>query len=195
MKKKEDLNILQSKKNKKPAKKKLTPKQAMFCKEYLIDLNATQAAIRAGYSKKTADKIGHENLVKPDIKSKIDDELSKRSKRIEITAEKVLQEIAKMSFANMDDYITHTEDGEAFVDLSKLTRDQAAALTEVSVDSYFDSKRVVKKTKIKLADKKANLQLLGQHLNLFEEKEQKPVEIHINYGHRRKPDEEEENET
>lgn len=66
---------------------KLTPKQKIFCEEYIISHNATQAAIKAGYSKKTARKIGQENLTKPDIKEFIDAELSKTSEKLEITRE------------------------------------------------------------------------------------------------------------
>lgn len=75
------------------AKKKLTPKQALFVREYLVDLNATQAALRAGYSKKTAAKIGSENLQKPAIKDALDKAMKKRAKTVEITAEKVLRDL------------------------------------------------------------------------------------------------------
>jgi len=73
------------------AEKKLTPKQAMFVKEYLVDLNATQAAIRAGYKEKTAAVIGAENLIKPKIKTEIDRAIDKRSERTEIKADDVLR--------------------------------------------------------------------------------------------------------
>lgn len=72
---------------------KLTNKQMMFCKEYLIDLNATQAAIRAGYSEKTANRIGHENLTKLDIQEYINELMQERSQKAEITAETVLNNI------------------------------------------------------------------------------------------------------
>jgi len=71
----------------------LTPKQALFVKEYLVDLNATQAAIRAGYSEKTAGVIGPENLAKPCIKDAIKEQLDKRMNKVEITAEYVLSTI------------------------------------------------------------------------------------------------------
>jgi len=77
-------------------KKQLTRKQEMFVKEYLIDLNATQAAIRAGYSKKTAEIIGFENLRKPNIADAIQIALDKRSEKTGITAEYVLQGIQKV---------------------------------------------------------------------------------------------------
>ena len=72
---------------------KLTAKQALFIKEYLIDLNATLAAIRAGYSKKTAGVMGFENLKKPNIVEEITKALAKRSEKTEITAELVLRQI------------------------------------------------------------------------------------------------------
>lgn len=78
---------------------KLTNKQAAFVREYLIDLNATQAAIRAGYSKKTAGVIGDENLKKPDIANAIRKATQKRAEKTEITAERVLTEIGKIAFA------------------------------------------------------------------------------------------------
>lgn len=76
---------------------KLTNKQALFCKEYLIDLNATQAAIRAGYSKKTACKIGSENLQKPDIIKEIQSLMNKRSEKVEIDADWVLKGIKDLT--------------------------------------------------------------------------------------------------
>lgn len=72
---------------------KLTAKQEMFCKEYLIDLNATQAAIRAGYSKKTADRIGPENLSKLVIADRIQELKEVREEKVEITAESVLKNL------------------------------------------------------------------------------------------------------
>lgn len=72
---------------------KLTPKQSLFVKEYLVDLNATQAAIRAGYSAKTAGAIGTENLQKPIIQQAIAEQSKERAQKVNITAEYVLQTI------------------------------------------------------------------------------------------------------
>jgi len=74
----------------------LTPKQEAFCREYLIDLNATQAAIRAGYSAKTAKAVGHENLTKPDIASAIADAQAIRAEKVGIDAEYVLRQAVKL---------------------------------------------------------------------------------------------------
>ncbi|WP_353736191.1 terminase small subunit [Clostridium sp. ZBS14] len=84
---------------------KMTTKQKRFCNEYLIDLNATQAAIRAGYSVDSAKVIGCENLTKPNVKSYLDRRIAKREVRTEITQDKVLNELAKIGFANIDDYV------------------------------------------------------------------------------------------
>lgn len=79
---------------------KLTEKQKRFCEEYLIDLNATQAATRAGYSDKTAYSIGVENLKKPEIQKHLKILMSKRSKRTETTADTVIEELRKIAFAD-----------------------------------------------------------------------------------------------
>ena len=73
----------------------MTPKQQLFIKEYLVDLNATQAAIRAGYSQKTAYAIGEENLRKPEIAESIKLAMDERSKKIDVNAEYVLKTIVE----------------------------------------------------------------------------------------------------
>lgn len=71
----------------------LTAKQAAFVAEYLIDLNATQAAIRAGYSEKAAKAIGAENLTKPDVQEALKEAMQARAERTEITQDKVLRDV------------------------------------------------------------------------------------------------------
>ena len=83
---------------------KLTAKQKAFVDEYLIDLNATQAAIRAGYSKKTARQIGEKNLSRPYIQAALEKRMKARQKRTEITQDQVITELAKIAFANGADY-------------------------------------------------------------------------------------------
>lgn len=152
---------------------KLTPKQQNFIVEYLIDLNATQAAIRAGYSEKTAFAIGAENLTKPLIKQALKKAMDARSERTQITGDMVLAELALMGFSNMMDYTRTTDDGDAYVDLSALTRDQAAAIKEITVEDFKDGRgegnRDIKRTKLVLADKRASLVDIGKHLGMFKE--------------------------
>ena len=110
----------------------LTLKQARFVKEFLIDLNATQAAIRAGYSAKTAAAIGHENLKKTEVDRAITEAQRTIEEKLDISAERVVMELAKLAFSNMLDYTKVTEYGQLDTDLSNLTRDQAAAIAEVT---------------------------------------------------------------
>jgi phage terminase small subunit len=154
----------------------LTPKQRRFVEEYLIDLNATQAAIRAGYSENTAATIGWENLRKPEIAEAVSAAMAKRSEATGVTADRVVAELAKLAFSNMLDYATIKEDGTAYVDLSRITREQAAAIQELVTDEYAEGRgedaALVKKIKFKLADKRGALDLLGRHLAMFTDRVQ-----------------------
>ena len=76
----------------------MTKKQQLFCEEYLIDLNATQAAIRAGYKPESAGSVGSENLKKPEIRARIDKAMAERSKRTGVNADRVVRELARVAF-------------------------------------------------------------------------------------------------
>ena len=89
----------------------LNPKQKMFCQEYLVDLNATQAAIRAGYSKKTAGAIASEYLQKPNLQEYIKQLIDERSKRVEISAEAVLEDIVEIKQRCMQKVQVRDKDG------------------------------------------------------------------------------------
>lgn len=163
--------------NEAPPDAQLTNKQQAFVEEYLVDLNATQAAIRAGYSEHTAKDIGCENLAKPNIQDAIQILMDERSKRTAITADKVLQEIAKLGFSNMQDYMRIDDQGLASIDLTMLTREQAAAITEITVSTRKDKTgdedtSEVENVKLKLADKGVNLERLGKHLKLFTDRQE-----------------------
>ncbi len=154
--------------------KKLTDKESLFIQEYIIDFNATRAAKAAGYSEHSARQIGCDNLAKPYIRSEIDQSIQKRSERTQITADAVITELARLGFSNMQDYIKVQEDGSAYMDLSKLTREQAAAISEITTEVYTEGKgeeaKDVKRTKVKISDKKGSLELLGKHLGIFPDK-------------------------
>ena len=81
----------------------MTNKQARFVEEYLIDLNATQAAIRAGYSPNTAQEIGAENLKKPMIKAAVDAAMAERSTRTGVNQDRVVRELARIAFVKITD--------------------------------------------------------------------------------------------
>lgn len=151
---------------------KLTAKQKCFIEEYLIDLNATQAAIRAGYSPKTAYAKGSEMAKRFAVE--IAEAQANRSKRTQITQDMVLNELAKIGFSNMLDYVNVNDGGDPVPDFSKLTRDQAAAISEVTIEEYTegrgDDAERVKRTKFKLSDKRAALVDMGRHLGMFKDK-------------------------
>lgn len=172
--------------------KPLTPKEERFVQEYLIDLNATQSAIRAGYSSKTARAIGYENLTKPHVRSAVDAAMAIRADRTEITADKVLAELAKIGFSDIRNVIRWrgglTEDGE----IAEVTEDLEAqphggALKRshrevLNVVEFVDSEDLdpaaaaaiseVSQSptgglRIKLHDKKGALVDIGRHLGMF----------------------------
>lgn len=146
-----------------------------FAREYLIDLNGTRAAIAAGYSPKTAASQASDLLNVPKVQALIAKLNEKRQAKTEVNAEKVLTELALMGHSNMLDYI-RVVDGDAVVDLSGLTREQAAAMQEITVEDYVDGRgedaRDVKRIKFKLADKARSLELLGKHLALFADRQE-----------------------
>ena len=82
----------------------LTAKQERFVQEYLVDLNATKAAIRAGYSERTAEQMGYQLLQKTSVQKAIQGEMDKRSQRVEITQDTVVEELAKIGLAEAHDY-------------------------------------------------------------------------------------------
>lgn len=145
-----------------------------FCRAYIIDLNSRNAAIAAGYSAKTAGSQGSRLLKNVKIAARIEELLGKQAAKLDVTAERVLSELAKLSYSNMLDYITINADGHADVDLTKLTREQAAAIQEIKVDATGGTgdgeRRQVLRTTFKLADKGINLERLGRHLKLFTDK-------------------------
>lgn len=166
----------------------LTAKQQRFVAEYMIDLNATQAAIRAGYSKKTAANIASENLGKPEIAEAIASEQAKVAEKLGVTVERIVSELALLGFANMNDYMRVGTDGDPYLDFSMITRAQAAALAEVTVEDFKDGRgedaRDVRKVKFKLSDKRAALVDLGKHLGMFTDKvrisgEAGPLQVHV----------------
>ncbi len=156
-------------------------RQDLFVREYLIDFNATQAAIRAGYGKRVANKTGSDLLANPDIQAKIRELVNKRAEKAGISAERVLNELARIGFSDIRNAVKwgyrllegvepdeHGNlQGENFVELvdsDKIDDDTARAIAEVS-----KSDRGV--VKVKLYDKRAALVDLGKHIGLFAKRE------------------------
>ncbi len=165
---------------------KLTAKQQRFCDEYLIDLNATQAAIRAGYSKKTANEQGARLLVNVSIQKKISELQKEREKRTEITQDSVLHELALIAFAKASDYAKVVEkDAMVEVEGNMIPvldedgnpvkyRTVEPILTDELTEEQKKAIAVIKKGRdgfeIKPYSKIQALELLGRHLGMFTEK-------------------------
>lgn len=140
----------------------LNKKQKRFVEEYLIDLNATQAAIRAGYSPSTAYSIGNENLRKPEIKSEIDKAIAERSKRTGINADRILQELGKLGFVNIAD-VVDLETGKV---KDSATDEDLACIQSIKIKpTEWGTER-----EVKFYDKKSTLELMGKHLGMWTDK-------------------------
>lgn len=154
--------------------RKLTPKQERFVHEYLIDLNATQAAIRAGYSERTARQVAAENLSKPDIQAAIDACMKARETRTGITADRVLAELALIGFSDMGQILDFTGDVPRLKKASEIAPEARRLLQAVKVKRYLEGKgddaTEVEVTEFKLWSKDNALHKLAQHLGLLVEK-------------------------
>jgi phage terminase small subunit len=143
---------------------KLTPKQRRFIDEYLIDLNATQAAIRAGYSEKTAYSIGLQNLKKLEIQAEIQKRRNRLQSKLEITQERVLQELAAIAFANGADYAKVVNSGllptVEMIPTEELPPEKLPAIAGIKANQYG--------VEVKLHDKVKALELLGKYLGTFD---------------------------
>lgn len=142
---------------------RITEKQKRFIDEYMIDLNATQAAIRARYSSATAKDIGCENLAKPNIRAVLDIKMAELSKRTGINQDRIINELAKIAFFNITDVINlddTTVRGDA-------TREDSACIASVKVKTVPTPDGVITEWEVKAYDKIKALELLGKHLGIL----------------------------
>lgn len=144
----------------------LTPKQKLFVDEYLIDLNATQAAIRAGYSPNNADKIGSELLGKTRVSDAISKAMAERSRRTGINQDRILMELAKIALVNPANVVDFDE---ATILDSALPED-LAAVASVKVKRFPAKEGEGIEREIKFYDKTKALDLAGRHLGMFKDK-------------------------
>lgn len=154
---------------------KLSKKQQAFIQEYLIDLNATQAAIRAGYSSHTAHEQGAQLLAKLSIRAEVDKAMAIRSRRTGISQDRVLHEVAKIAFADIKDFVSfytaktvvdYDDNGAPIVDYKQVVEVKPSS----EVDGTLISEISIAKDgtlKFKLHDKGAALDKLGKHLGMF----------------------------
>ena len=165
----------------------MTDKQKRFCEEYLIDLNATQAAIRAGYKEKTAYSQGQRLLKKVEVQKQIEEGKKNLSERVKVTQERVIEELSCIAFSKASDYaeviekdrMTESEDGIMIPILDHEGKPVKYKTVEpvLTDDLTEDQKRAIAVIKrgrdgfeIKPYDKIRALELLGKHLGMFTEK-------------------------
>lgn len=142
---------------------RLTPKQQRFVEEYLVDLDASAAARRAGYSVRTAGQVGYQLLQKTSIAESISAAQLARSQRTQVTADRVVRELARIAFADVRALFQWGPDGVKLLKSADLTDDQAAAVESVAESVTQGGGSL----KLKTHSKVAALQLLGKHLGMF----------------------------
>lgn len=150
----------------------MNEKQKRFIAEYLIDLNATQAAIRAGYSEKTAASQGERLLKNAEIGAIVADKTQKRLEQADLTAARVLEEMRRLAFSDVRNLF---DDAGNIKPLKELSAEDAACIAGLEViiknakagDGQTDTVH-----KIKIWDKTKTLQMLGQHFALLVERVQ-----------------------
>jgi len=156
---------------------KLTNKQEIFCKEYLIDLNATQAAIRAGYSKKTASEAGYENLTKPHIADKVAELKSQRSDIVKIDANYVLSRLKQIDELDIIDIMK--DDLSAFRPLTEWPKEWRISISGIDMKRMMqmdgDTPIETVIDKIKWPDKVKNLEMIGRHVDVGAWEKEKEV--------------------
>ena len=169
--------------------RRLTDRQAAFAREYAIDFNATAAAARAGYSRKTAYSIGQENLTKPEVVAAIAKLTKPRMDELRIDADRVLQGLAELAFANILDFGRFTDDGGFAIDLSIMDRTSAGAIAAIKTRTYREGKgddaRTVTETVLKLADRRPALETLARHLRIIggdQERTREPIRLILEHS-------------
>lgn len=154
------------------AEKKLTPKQRRFILEYLLDGNATQAAVRAGYSARTAHQQGYEQLQRPEVKSAIEAAESRRLAKVEAKGEKVLAELAHAAYSDPINLFRTDYTLKALEEMEPAMR---RCIKSIEFEELFDGKgedkfKAGRVVKITLWDKTKSLELLGRNQKLFTDK-------------------------
>lgn len=144
---------------------KLTEKQQLFVDEYLIDLNATQAAIRAGYSAKTADVQGSRMLGNVKVQQAVAEAMAARSKRTGVNQDRIVLELAKIAFVNMTDIVD--DSGRI---KSTASADDLACIESVKYKSSESDTGSSEEREVKIASKLKALELLGKHTGMWNDK-------------------------
>lgn len=165
----------------------MTEKQKAFCREYLKDKNATQAAKRAGYSEKAAHAVACRMLKDVNVAAEVERGLERQQVRAELTADMVLQELKKIAFVNIQDVV---DEKNVPREVAKLPREVAAAIGSVKHESATVGKRTIVTQEVKLLDKLSALDKLARHLGLYEQDNRQKATIHVGFADENEEDDE-----
>lgn len=146
----------------------LTPMQKRFVREYLFDLNQTHAAIRAGYSIRTAKVTGAKLMNDPRIEDAVKEAQEDLADSTGITPERIIQEYSKIAFSSIKDYVYKDEEGSLCIDIDKLSDDQAAAL-DFTIETVKGKRTTERRVKLKPISKTDALTMLAKYLGMFKE--------------------------
>ncbi len=168
-----------------PREKNRNAQLVIFAREYVVDLNAARAAMASGLAldEEHAKTYGPWLLQQPRVKPLVRYLQQNRAQRLDIKADRVVEELQRIAFSNMLDYMQPDEDGNMRMDFSNVTRDQAAAIQEISEDTTGGQndgeRKLVLRTRFKLADKLRAMELLGKYLGMYQERVRVDVNVSI----------------
>jgi phage terminase small subunit len=155
----------------------LNPRQEVFCQKYVIHLNATKAAIQAGYSKKTAQEQSSRLLSNVMIQNRVSELQKALADRNKLKADDVINELKALAFWSINSFV---EGGNRIKDISKLKRETNKPVVGIKTKTEYNEYGQTTTVELKLADKRAALVDLGRHLGIFkEDNEQKTIKIKV----------------
>lgn len=155
----------------------LNEKQRKFCAEYMIDMNGKQAAIRAGYSEKAATSTASDLLTYANVQNYMAELREQQQKRTNVTADMVINELAKMAFGNVRNIF---DENDKLKSITQMDVDVSATISEVRTERRMFGDDPIEITRVKVHDKKGSLELLGRHLGLFIDRVKHEGEMIIN---------------
>lgn len=147
-----------------PERDKLTAKQELFCKEYIIDLSAKQAAIRAGYSEDTSAVIGCQNLTKLNISDRIAELRRNTLEKLDLSHERIAKEYAKIGFSDISECLDENNNFKSIHDIKN-----SGAISSITIEETTSALgNTTRKVKFGLWNKKDGLDGLSKHVGFYE---------------------------
>jgi phage terminase small subunit len=153
---------------------RLRVREAEYIQRFLVSLNSADAVRGMGYSGEAMWRFWHAMQRSQRVQAVIKEKLDARAKRYDVSADKIMSELARLGFSNVQDYMRITDGGDPAIDLSAVDRDQFAAVSELNVEDFIvgrgDGARDVRRVRIKMHDKLSALKTLGNAFALFPER-------------------------